>query len=427
MDLRTAITGVTLSNLKGVTLRRAGAAARLAALLGPDVVLVGHSLNADLAALKIDHAPVIDTALLFSYRGLAHATPSLVQLAQRLLGQTLRGEGGGGSGSGGSGGAQQAAEEEEEGGKDKKRKHKKGEDGEAAAEDEEQDGGGSSSSKKEKKKRKKEGKDDSSSGGGGEKDGGSGGASEGVHDPAADAGAAMALVRYELAREAAGAPTPPLDPPAERVPREEQCKLLVHGVPSSLRAPEIALTYALGAAGAPAPVAVEAADGAAGGAAGGGDGGGGGGGAAAAAVGGPRRLFLVFENPAVANAAFAALPGAAGTDSVGRQQKQLELRGGAKVRVRKMAAHGGAAFGRDAKADRGAPKKDSGKKKKAGKAEKQKHKAKAADAAAVAAAAAAADATTRAEKRKQRAARFKEGLVGGERAKKKSNKKQKTE
>lgn len=68
LDYRTALTGLTADSLAGVTLTRADVAARLAALLGPDTVLVGHSLHKDLAALKLDHAPVIDTALLFTYR-----------------------------------------------------------------------------------------------------------------------------------------------------------------------------------------------------------------------------------------------------------------------------------------------------------------------------------------------------------------------
>jgi hypothetical protein len=53
LDLRTAITGITKADLKHVTTRREAVSRRLAALLGPDVVLVGHSLSADLAALRV--------------------------------------------------------------------------------------------------------------------------------------------------------------------------------------------------------------------------------------------------------------------------------------------------------------------------------------------------------------------------------------
>jgi RNA exonuclease 1 len=67
LDYRTALTGITAEQLQGVTLTRKAAAARVAQLLQPGTVLVGHSLHYDLQALQLDHQPVIDTALLFSY------------------------------------------------------------------------------------------------------------------------------------------------------------------------------------------------------------------------------------------------------------------------------------------------------------------------------------------------------------------------
>ncbi|GBF94254.1 hypothetical protein Rsub_06524 [Raphidocelis subcapitata] len=279
LDLRTAITGIGPADLEGVTLRPRDAARRLAALLGPDTVLVGHSLSADLAALQIDHQPVIDTALLFSYKGLANATPSLVHLAKQLLGQELR-----------SGGPAPGA------------------DGDGAGDN---DGSGSGAA--------------AAAG-----DGPAGGeaAGAGVHDSREDAAAAMDLVLFEMAKEAVGEATGAIEPPAVKVARDDLCKLLVHQLPASLASPQLAVTHAFGRAGAPPPAAVEAGS-------------------------GPGQLLLVFANPAVANEAFAALPAQAGTDSVGRQQKQLELAGGVKVRVRKMAAHAGALFGRDARQDRG--------------------------------------------------------------------------
>ncbi|KAI8469105.1 MAG: hypothetical protein J3K34DRAFT_522384 [Monoraphidium minutum] len=294
IDLRTPITGITPAHLEGITLRRKAAAARLAALLGPGVVLVGHSLSADLAALKLDHQPVIDTALLFSYKGLSHATPSLVHLAEQLLGQKLRvgdaAAGDAGVGDAAGGGAEKGSSKDEEASKKESRKRKKA----AAA------------------------------------GGGSGGGGEGVHDSREDAAAAMALVLHEVAAAAEGQPTPPLEPPAVKVPKSELCKLLVHSIPAAVAAPQLAVTHAFGRAGAPPPAAV-------------------GPGAAAG------QMLLGFADPAAAEAAFAALPGARGADSLGRHQKELELAGGAKVRVRKMGAHAGAVFGRDAKRDRGEP------------------------------------------------------------------------
>ena len=52
---------------------------------GRGAVLVGHSLNHDLMALRLDHRLVIDTAFLFRYQGLDQCTPSLADLAERLL------------------------------------------------------------------------------------------------------------------------------------------------------------------------------------------------------------------------------------------------------------------------------------------------------------------------------------------------------
>ncbi|KIZ03702.1 Small RNA degrading nuclease 1 [Monoraphidium neglectum] len=296
VDLRTAITGITKDDLTGVTARRSDAAARLAAMLGPDTILVGHSLSADLAALKLDHQPVIDTALLYSYKGLSQATPSLVHLAQQLLGRKLRA---GNSGDGDDGG-----------------------DGDGR-----QDGGGRSSGGAASRKRQH------AEGGGTPADAAAAvaAAGEGVHDSREDAAAAMALVAHEMAKEAAGEATAPLDPPAVKAPKSDLVKLLVHSIPASLASPQLPIIHALGKAGAPPPAAVEAGS-------------------------GPGQLLLVFSNAAVAEAAFSALPGPRGADSVGRPQKELQLAGGFRVRVRKMACHAGAAFGKDAPKDRGQPK-----------------------------------------------------------------------
>jgi len=56
LDLRTQITGITKADLRGVTTKRREVAARLAQMLGPDTILVGHSLSADLTALQVGAA-----------------------------------------------------------------------------------------------------------------------------------------------------------------------------------------------------------------------------------------------------------------------------------------------------------------------------------------------------------------------------------
>ncbi|GFR48203.1 hypothetical protein Agub_g10021 [Astrephomene gubernaculifera] len=118
-DLRTNLTGVTEADLANVTLtakdaqravRRLLEGRGLEGLPGAEaaaassspaaqphdrpVVLVGHALQHDLLALRIDHEPVIDTAMLYSYRILT-CVPGLKDLAKQLLGLDMRSGAGG--------------------------------------------------------------------------------------------------------------------------------------------------------------------------------------------------------------------------------------------------------------------------------------------------------------------------------------------
>jgi hypothetical protein len=66
--------GITKDDLDGEASTRKAVQKRLRALLGPDAVLVGHSLHHDLRSLRLDHCHVIDTSLLFRFKGRhAHA------------------------------------------------------------------------------------------------------------------------------------------------------------------------------------------------------------------------------------------------------------------------------------------------------------------------------------------------------------------
>jgi RNA exonuclease 1 len=67
-DYRTQLTGISASDLEGVSLTRKAAAKRLAKLLTPSTVLVGHGLHHDLQALKLDHPWVIDTSMIFEFK-----------------------------------------------------------------------------------------------------------------------------------------------------------------------------------------------------------------------------------------------------------------------------------------------------------------------------------------------------------------------
>ena len=70
VDLKTDITGLTKKDLKGVKITLADVQRSLRKMVGPETILVGHGLVHDLKALKFDHLPVIDTAMLFSYKNL---------------------------------------------------------------------------------------------------------------------------------------------------------------------------------------------------------------------------------------------------------------------------------------------------------------------------------------------------------------------
>jgi RNA exonuclease 1 len=68
LDWKTHLTGVTDAAMADVTTTRSAVAARIAALLPPDAVLVGHGLHNDLIALQLDTAQLIDTSMLFAYK-----------------------------------------------------------------------------------------------------------------------------------------------------------------------------------------------------------------------------------------------------------------------------------------------------------------------------------------------------------------------
>ncbi|OWM82149.1 hypothetical protein CDL15_Pgr001723 [Punica granatum] len=68
-DYRSEITGVTASDLDGVNCSLADVQNSLKKILSHGTILVGHGLNNDLKALKLDHARVIDTSYIFKYPG----------------------------------------------------------------------------------------------------------------------------------------------------------------------------------------------------------------------------------------------------------------------------------------------------------------------------------------------------------------------
>ncbi|KAK1558619.1 hypothetical protein Q3G72_004681 [Acer saccharum] len=91
-DYRSEITGVSADDLVGVTCSLADIQKRMKKLLSHGAILVGHNLNKDLQALKLDHARVIDTSLVFKHSdGLRR--PSLNNLCKAILGYEIRKQG----------------------------------------------------------------------------------------------------------------------------------------------------------------------------------------------------------------------------------------------------------------------------------------------------------------------------------------------
>ncbi|XP_024975945.1 small RNA degrading nuclease 1 [Cynara cardunculus var. scolymus] len=93
-DYRSNITGVAAKDLENVTCSLEDVQESMMKLLARGTILVGHSLNNDLQALKVDHSRIIDTSLVFKYwSGSNFRRPSLNDLCKLILGYELRKEG----------------------------------------------------------------------------------------------------------------------------------------------------------------------------------------------------------------------------------------------------------------------------------------------------------------------------------------------
>lgn len=93
-DFRTEITGISAKDLEGVTCSLKDIQKSLKKLLSHGTILVGHSLHNDLKALKVDHARVIDTQLIFKCQNDSiRARASLNNLCKSVLGCEVRREG----------------------------------------------------------------------------------------------------------------------------------------------------------------------------------------------------------------------------------------------------------------------------------------------------------------------------------------------
>ena len=90
LDYKTEYSGVTAETLADVPTTLRDVHRDLFHLLPPHCILVGHSLENDLHALKMTHPYIIDTSSLFLSSGKCQYKPKLRMLAKRMLGVDIQ-------------------------------------------------------------------------------------------------------------------------------------------------------------------------------------------------------------------------------------------------------------------------------------------------------------------------------------------------
>lgn len=90
IDFNTRFSGITEENMKGVITTIRDVQAKLRSLFTEETILIGHSLECDLTAVKIIHSKVVDTAVVFRDDRGPRYKPALKTLAAKYLKKTIQ-------------------------------------------------------------------------------------------------------------------------------------------------------------------------------------------------------------------------------------------------------------------------------------------------------------------------------------------------
>ena len=86
----TKFSGITAQMLSGISIRLTDVQREICALLPPNAILAGHSLENDLRALKLYHPYVIDTSLCFNMDPTRARKSKLKHLAKIFLDKDIQ-------------------------------------------------------------------------------------------------------------------------------------------------------------------------------------------------------------------------------------------------------------------------------------------------------------------------------------------------